>query len=222
MTNINQQNGETNPVIIFVVVLGFIILLIGIALLAYAFTPNEDESIYPEEPPMIQYPLEIEQEYVPEPLVEDDFDEPQTMINSSTVTSLPSVGFNTSRMSLLEYPGTAGVIIKLSEKSSENISLDYSILESTVTKGVDYNIISGDNVTIPAGQEYGYIRIQILTDEISEPEESMILELSNPVNATLTENEYGVAPMSSGYRVLVVFRDDDGDNTNVNSPSIPE
>jgi hypothetical protein len=78
----------------------------------------------------------------------------------------------------------AGFIVRLSNPSYQNISLDYATSDGSALAGSDYQAVSG-TVVINAGALTNTITVPILNDNIIELIETYFLKLSNPVNATL-------------------------------------
>ena len=80
---------------------------------------------------------------------------------------------------------SAGLTVDLSEASSQNVTVDYSISGTATGSGEDYTLGAG-KLTINAGETSGTITIaSIIDDPFDEPDETVIITLSNPVNATL-------------------------------------
>lgn len=104
---------------------------------------------------------------------------------NSPVDPLPTVQFSSLSYTVSETDGTYNVVITLSEPSNEEVTIDYAVTSGTATGGgIDY-IISGSTLTIPAYEEEGIIAITLIDDDIYEANETIVLTLSNPVNATL-------------------------------------
>jgi ELWxxDGT repeat protein len=72
----------------------------------------------------------------------------------------------------------------LSTASAYATSVDFVTADGTATAGADYQAQSG-TLTIPAGTASGTVVVPITGDVIDEPNETLTLNLSNPVNATL-------------------------------------
>ena len=61
-------------------------------------------------------------------------------------------------------------------RSSAPVSLTYSV-SGTATPGDDYTVPSGE-LSIPAGEQTGYITIATLTDDLLDPDETLVVELT--------------------------------------------
>ena len=83
------------------------------------------------------------------------------------------------------------------------MTVDYSISGTATGSGEDYTLGAG-KLTINAGETSGTITIaSIIDDQLDEPDETVIITLSNPVNATL------------GSDILHTFTINDNDSTAV-------
>ena len=80
--------------------------------------------------------------------------------------------------------GTAAVNVSLSYPNDVDVTVPYNTADGTAVAGSDYLATSG-TLTIPAGKTSGTILVEILSDQIGEPEESFAVELGNPSNAML-------------------------------------
>ena len=97
----------------------------------------------------------------------------------------PTIDFNTISSSGAESVSSAGLTVELSEVSSQNVTVDYSISGTATGSGEDYTLGAG-KLTINAGETNGTITIaSIIDDPFDEPDETVIITLSNPVNANL-------------------------------------
>jgi len=99
------------------------------------------------------------------------------------------VDFNTTNGNGDESDSTASIQVDLSITSSQDITVDYSVTGGTATgSGVDYTLADG-TLTIPSGNATGSITIPTIVDDaITEGNETIIVTLSNPSNATLNTN----------------------------------
>lgn len=93
----------------------------------------------------------------------------------------PAVEWSESSQSSISESGTLTVTAKLSAASSETVTVPFSI-SGTASPG-DYTI-SASPITIPAGETTGTATITIAADSIVEPEETVILTMGTPTNAT--------------------------------------
>jgi hypothetical protein len=103
------------------------------------------------------------------------------------VTIVPPVAqFASTTSNVNENGGTHNVTITLNEAAGAGgASVVYQIKGGTATAGADYNLASSGQVSIPAGATSGVIAIAVVNDAINESDETIVLQLSNPTNATL-------------------------------------
>ena len=85
-----------------------------------------------------------------------------------------------------ENAGTASVAVTLSEPSGRNVAIDYTTADATATAADDYTAISG-TLAIPAGRTTATIDIALIDDDADEGPETLALNLSNPLNASVAD-----------------------------------
>jgi hypothetical protein len=78
--------------------------------------------------------------------------------------------------------------VSLTGQSYYDITVDYETVDVEAEAGLDYEVASG-SLTIPSGKKSGKIQIPILADEIIEDPETFIVNLSNPGNAYLGDDQ---------------------------------
>ncbi len=111
-------------------------------------------------------------------------------ISSATLTlqdddAAPGVAFSAAAFSEGEADGLAGITVNLSAASGRQVSVQYATTSSgTATEGADYSATSG-TLTFTAGQTSQTFWVPIADDNIDEPDETVGLSLSAPVNAGL-------------------------------------
>ena len=97
----------------------------------------------------------------------------------------PVVDFNTTSSSAAESVSSASLTVDLSAASSQDVTVDYAVTGTATGSGTDFTLADG-TLTISAGATTGTITIAgIIDDSIDEPNETIIVTLSNPSNATL-------------------------------------
>lgn len=99
----------------------------------------------------------------------------------------PEASFYTHNVVVSEEIGTFTTTIRLSEISSKEITLLYS-LSGTTTSG-DYLIHDPSPLTIPPGKQTVQIGMDILEGDGWEVDESLIITLENSINASLGSPE---------------------------------
>ena len=97
------------------------------------------------------------------------------------------IDFSVQTTQIDEASGSVFVTVKLNETSVSDISADYMVSGTATDGGVDFTLASG-TVTITAGNLFNTIQLLITDDAIFENNETAIINLSNPVNASLGTN----------------------------------
>jgi hypothetical protein len=114
--------------------------------------------------------------------------------NISMVTILdddvaPTVYFTTQSQSFNEAAGVVPVTVRLSNIAGVDVMVPFSV-SGSATEGSDYNLNPTRLVTIPAGYQQVTIDISVNNDDqpngtnVGEPDETIVLTLGNPINAT--------------------------------------
>jgi hypothetical protein len=85
---------------------------------------------------------------------------------------------------------TANISVTLNVATTSSVSVAYETQNGTATAGQDFAMSTGVLVFDP-GQTVQTFTIPILPDELDEPDETILLALSSPVNATLGEPASG-------------------------------
>ena len=99
--------------------------------------------------------------------------------------SLPVVDFNAISSSGAESVSSAGLTVDLSAASGQNVIVNYAVTGTATGSGADYTLADG-TITINAGETSATITIDnIIDDSLNEANETVIVTLSNPSNATL-------------------------------------
>ena len=101
----------------------------------------------------------------------------------------PEVDFNATSSSGAESASSAGLTVDLSAVSGQNVTVDYAVTGTSTGSGTDYTLADG-TLTINAGETSGTITIaSIVDDSLDEANETVIVTLSNPSNATLGSDD---------------------------------
>lgn len=101
----------------------------------------------------------------------------------------PVVQFSSAAYSVNEGDGTATITVTLSAPSGKPVTVDYATSDSTATDGLDYTGNSG-TLTFGVGltqtvQTWQTFAVSITDDLQDEPDETILLTLSDPENADL-------------------------------------
>ena len=108
-----------------------------------------------------------------------------------------------------EGGGPAVFTVTASAESSGTMTVDYETADDSATAGDDYTSTSG-TLTFSAGQRTATIEVTVLDDSDEEPDETFKVRLTNPVGATIEDDE-GVG----------TIHDDDGDDRRPRPPRGP-
>ncbi|MDA9930145.1 PKD domain-containing protein [Alphaproteobacteria bacterium] len=83
----------------------------------------------------------------------------------------------------------------LSHASDRDVTVDYAVnATSTAVAGTDFTAPTQTQLTIPAGQQTGTFDVTVKGDAVVEPNETIIVDFTNPSNATFAG---GVATLSA-------------------------
>ena len=104
-------------------------------------------------------------------IVDDDAGDGGTTISVSDV-QVPEGG------------GKAAFTISLSQASTSNVIIDYGTADNTAIAGLDYTTRTG-RILFSPGQTSKVRTVNILQDNVQEPDETFTMQISNPVNVTL-------------------------------------
>ncbi len=99
-----------------------------------------------------------------------------------------TIAFNTSSSNGLETTNSVYLQVNLSEISTQDVTVNYTVAGTATGNGVDYTLANG-TLTINAGSLNNNITIaNIVNDLIVEGPETVVVTLSNPTNAILGTN----------------------------------
>jgi hypothetical protein len=99
---------------------------------------------------------------------------------------LPTLSIND--ISENEDVGFAEFTVSLSSPSAFPVTVDYSTADGTATAGSDYTATSG-NQTFAPGETDKTIPVPIVDDFLYEGDETFFLDLSNSINATISDGQ---------------------------------
>ncbi len=114
-------------------------------------------------------------------------------IQQKTVTitdddNIPSISFNATSSNGSETTSSANLQVDLSAASGRTVIVNYTVSGTASGSGTDYTLANG-TLTIDAGDAHDNITIaSIVNDLLDENNETVIVTLSNPTNATLGTN----------------------------------
>ena len=115
------------------------------------------------------------------------------------------VDFRATSSSGSESVSSAGLTVDLSSVSGQNVTVDYAVTGTATGSGTDYTLVNG-TLTINAGSTSGTITIaSIVDDSITEGNETVIVTLSSPSNATLGSDDVHTYTITDNDSVVVDF-----------------
>src|SRR5207247_1608585 len=82
----------------------------------------------------------------------------------------------------------ASFTLSLAYASNADLTFHYATADGSATAGSDYQAASG-TLTIPAGQTTGTITVLVNGDPLAEPNETFVVNLSSPTNATIADGQ---------------------------------
>ena len=83
-----------------------------------------------------------------------------------------------------ETSGFADLTVRLSEVSTQRITVEYANADGLATRAFDYANLLG-RLTFEPGQTQQTVRVPILNDSQAEPLETFRFTLANPINAEI-------------------------------------
>jgi hypothetical protein len=121
---------------------------------------------------------------------------------------IPSLSLSIDDVSADEGVGTMTFTVSLSAVSGQDVSVDFTATDVTAVSPDDYTGSSG-TLTIPMGSSSGTIAVTIIDDGEVETAETFTVDLSNAVNAsisdnqgvgTITDNDGGGPPVTASFQ----------------------
>jgi len=133
----------------------------------------------------------------------------------------PIVNFSTASQSVAESVGTVTLTISLNQASGLDVSVPFTVSGTATSGGPDHNL-ANDEIVIPADQTTATIIFTVQDDTLNEANETVIVTLSNSVNATLgattihtvtiTDNDYSIGGTISGLTGTLVLQTNFGND----------
>ncbi|GLB50453.1 choice-of-anchor I family protein [Neptunitalea lumnitzerae] len=123
--------------------------------------------------------------FVGQSLGEDVFASPGSY--TPVINVLPQVAFAEITYPIAEDASTAQLIIELTAVTTNDVTVDVSLLGGTATEGTDFTFVD-QTITITAGSATAVVNVPIFNDTDVEAGEVLMLGLSNPTNADLGDD----------------------------------
>lgn len=101
--------------------------------------------------------------------------------------------------------------VSLTQSIAQTVTVDFATANGTASAGSDYTAQSG-TLSIAAGQTTAVINVPIVGDTIAESNDTLFVNLSNPINVTLKDNQIGG----------IIINDDIGPSLSINDVTFIE
>ena len=112
----------------------------------------------------------------------------QEQCTGTIVNDDPPPSLTVGDVTVKEGAGVAKVVISLSAKTYQDVSVSYGTIDDTATfAGDDYTIIPETRLNFPAGVTQQTIPVSVYDDDLIEGDEAFAVQLIDPVNATLAD-----------------------------------
>lgn len=105
-------------------------------------------------------------------------------------TPTPAPQISITDLSLFEGNGgmtTFPVEVKLSNKSAKEVKVQYSTIDGFAKAGEDYTAVTNQTLTFAPNETTKTINITIVADLVKEGDDDFTVQLSGPVNATISK-----------------------------------
>jgi Ca2+-binding RTX toxin-like protein len=109
-----------------------------------------------------------------------------TATGNITNDDFPSISINNITIVEGQNPN-ALLTLGLSSQINQTVTVNYTTTPVNATANIDYTSQTG-TITIAPNSSFATLSIPILNDNLNESDESFIVTLSNPINATLEPN----------------------------------
>ena len=140
----------------------------------------------------LTFTAERAEQVVAVPLVDDAVNEPEETL---TVVLTNVAIEDDDPVPELEISGgaasegeTMGFAVTLSGSTARTVAVDYATADGSATAGADYGSVSG-TLTFAPGESSATVSVDIVDDEMYEPDETFVARLSSPINAVIAAGE---------------------------------
>ncbi len=119
----------------------------------------------------------------------------------------PTVAFTSTTSNGAESTSSADITVELSTATSRTVTVDYALTGTATGSGTDYTLADG-TITFAADDVSETVTIgSIVDDAILETDETVILTLSSPTNATLGTNTIHTYTITNNDNAAVTIAD---------------
>ena len=107
------------------------------------------------------------------------------------IADTPPAAMYVDDVNVNETATTVNVTFKLTQNAAADTTVDYAIAASSTASADDYTLASTGTVTIASGSSEATLAVAITNDAVAESltDETIVLTLSNPTNASLGRTE---------------------------------
>ncbi len=113
----------------------------------------------------------------------DDFTGKSTL--NPTAPTLSVTGIPSS-ISFVEKDSTFTFEVTMSMAQTVNVKISVAQIDGTATEGEDFKILTGAYVVIPAGSLSAKVKVQVLSDNVLEGDETFSIQIGNEQTANAT------------------------------------
>lgn len=131
-----------------------------------------------------------------------------------TITDSDQPSFSINDVNVYEDAGTATVTVTLDQPLTSAISVDFSTTDDSASSGSDYQHKSG-TLTFNPGDTTQTIQISIIDLELLEPDETFLINLSNPQSSVYQ-------PILTDAQAIITIQDDDPGTISINDIIVNE
>ncbi|HVK10038.1 MAG TPA: choice-of-anchor M domain-containing protein [Gemmataceae bacterium] len=134
-----------------------------------------------------------------------------------SVGNVGQLEFDAASYELAENGGSATLTVRRLGGSDGRITVDYATADGTATGGTDYTATSG-TLTFEDGETSKTITVPVINDSVDEPDETVLVTLTNPGPASIADyvaDVEGSSLLGSQATATLTIRNDDapGGNT---------
>jgi hypothetical protein len=109
------------------------------------------------------------------------------------------------RFNFFEHRGTAEIPVNMAFPKSNDVNVTFTITSTVAVEGVDYKVLTPGSITIPAGQTTGFIKIQVIDNDIMNDSKSLDVTLTGVSEGDIS---LGLTDQGSNYKRFLIINDD--------------
>ncbi|MCO6148317.1 Calx-beta domain-containing protein [Flavobacterium sp. NRK1] len=110
----------------------------------------------------------------------------------------------------IQYPffenrGVSEIPVNLAFPKSSDVTVTFTITSDVAVEGVDYNVLTPGSFTIPAGETTGYIKIDVVDNDVMDDSKILNITLTGTSDSSVS---LGLADEGSKYKNFLIVNDD--------------